>query len=80
MKGHATNMTANFHVTKPSRKNPTVLRSVRDFDTFDDALRWATRYIYKDDVRLFIDNKYGHRLATVEYDAVDPVVRMSAVH
>lgn len=65
---------SNFFITKPSRKDPTALRVIRTFDSRDDAIRWATRYIYKDDVKLFVDDNQGHRLATIEYDDIDPIV------
>lgn len=68
---------STFYITKPSRKDPTSLRVVRQFDTAEDALRWATRYIYKDDIKLFIDDQFGHRYATVEYDYNNPIVTMS---
>lgn len=68
---------STFYVTKPSRKDPTILRTIREFSTLDDALRWSTRYIYKDDKKFFIDDSSGHRVATIDFDYSDPIVTMS---
>jgi len=68
---------SNFYVTKPSRKDPTTLRIIREFPTFEEALRWGERYIYVDDKRFFIDNENGHRMATIDFDYHQPVVKIS---
>ena len=71
-------MTA-YHVTKPARKDPSSLRVIRSFENFRDALRWVERYIYKDDVKMFIDDQKGTRLAPVTYDDVAPLTVVSEV-
>lgn len=68
---------SKYFITKPSRKNPSELRVIRKFDSFEDALRWAQRYIYKDDHRLFIDDEKGFRWGSVEYDEYEPIVTVS---
>lgn len=68
---------SKYFITKPSRKNPSELRVIRKFESFEDALRWAQRYIYKDDHRLFIDDQTGFRWGSVEYDEHEPIVTLS---
>lgn len=63
-----------YFVTKPSKKDPASLRVIRKFDDYETARNWASRYIFPDDHRLFIDDSVGNRLGIVEYNDLDPIV------
>lgn len=63
----------NYFVTKPRRKDPSSLRIIRKFSTSEEAVRWAERYIFPDDKKLFIDRSDMKRLAIIEYNQEGPI-------
>ena len=66
-----------YLITKASPKNPMILRTIKTFDDEATALKWAQRYIFKDDKKLFVEDSEHNRIATVEYAEPFPILHQA---